>query len=164
MKRALVLTTLLCALCANAIAGGVGEDDGPVKVTSLSRPVLSGKVLGITWIGKHGRTQQRLPTPRPLDALGAITPPPGLWDTVELRVEGLTLNQGAHRLSLPIQTLELVLTEPLQGGAQVQLQVDLELPPELLGALDGDATLRAEDPRLPALEVALRDGLALQAR
>ena len=164
MKRALVLTALLCALAAHASAGGGGSGAGPVKVTSLSRPALSGRVHGITWIGKHSRVHQSLPTPRPLDALGTITPPPGLWDTVELSIEGLTLNQGAHRLSLPIQTLELVLTEPVEGGAQAQLQLDLELPPELLGSLDTDATLRAGDPRLPAFTLLLQDAMVMQVK
>lgn len=150
MNRALPLVAALALVASPRLAvGGVHSEDGPVKVPSVTRPNLTGRVLSITWVGQHGRAHQRLSAPRPLDDLGTLTPPAGDWDAVVLHLNDARLGVGETSTVLPSQTLEVVLSEPVTGGAPLQLALDLDA-----SDLDG---LQGAD----AIQAAIQDAAVL---
>ena len=159
MNRAAPLAALLALVALPRHAeGGISWEDGPVKLSQASRPVLTGKVLAITWVGNKAKAHQRLPSPRPLGSLGQITPPPGDWDTVVLHLADLNLDHAGSSQALPLTTLEIVLTEPVQGGAPLQLTLELSADDLDLAGLD------LADLDLAGLQVALQDAASLTAR
>lgn len=157
MNRVIPVCALLAVVALPRLAAaGISWEDGPVKASQPARIALTGKLVSITWEGRHGRVTQRLPAPRPLDALGELTPPPGEWDALVLNVTDLGLDLDGATRSLSLSALDLVLTEPVRGGVPLQLTLDVEPSDRLARALDAD------DPA--ALRVALQDAAALSAR
>lgn len=158
LRRAALFSLALLYPLAEATAGS-GWVGGPFKLQAYAQSLsLKGQIRGLTWVGSHGRVYQPLPTPRPIDDLGALTPPPGEWDAVVLTVSNLVLVDGTRRLALPASALELVLDEPVQGGAPVALQLDLELSPDALSGFAVADALSEADPRLAPLLRGLEDG------
>ncbi len=158
LRRAALLSLALIYPLAEAKAGG-GWVGGPFKLQAYSQSLsLKGQIRGLTWVGSHGRVYQPLPSPRPLDDIGTLTPPPGAWDAVIVSASNLVLVDGTHRLALPASSLELVLDEPVQGGAPVALQLDLELSPDALSGFAVADALSEADPRLAPLLRGLQDG------
>ena len=153
MTRALPLLALLALVVVPRLAaGGISSSDGPVKVTESARPALTGRVLSMTWVGRHGRSLQRLDAPRALEALGTLTPPVGEWDAVVLHLSAGRLELGEASVSLPFDQLELVLAEPVTGGAPLRLTLELS-------GDDLDAALGRRD--AGAIQVALQDAAVL---
>lgn len=104
---------------------------------------LNGGVIGLKWTGRHGRVVTvPLPAPRPLDDLGALPCPAGEWVELTLILEdGLTLSADEATRVLAVDQLDLVLVEPVTGGAPLALA----LTPLTLEAADwalGDDALR----------------------
>lgn len=166
MRHLPALACLAVLLGASSARGGVRFEGGPTKlVAQAERLALRAQIVGFTWTGRSGRTHQPTSTPHPLSDLGALTPPPGEWDTVTLHLAGpVTLSTTKGTLSLPLRSLEVVLDEPLSGGAPIQLELDLALSVEALAPFTGDEAIRPGDPRLPGLTAALADGALLRVK
>lgn len=139
MHRLRIVACFVGLLAAStSLAGGTGYSSGPSKLMAdLSRPALRAQVTAFTWSGRSGHARQALPTARPVSALGAITPPMGEWDTVTLHFDGpVSLETGDGVVALPLRSLEVVLEEPVSGGARIQLTLDLELRADVVQGRD----------------------------
>ncbi len=159
MRRRLLLATLAGLLATTRASGGAGTSGGPFELREASRPIsLRGVLHGITWVGHKGRVYQPLPTPRALTDLGELSPPAGAWDTALLHTSQLVLTEDDRSVRLPATTLEIVLEEPVRGGAPIHLQLNLSLGEEALRELGAETQLQGADARWPALQQALMDG------
>lgn len=129
-------------------SSGWGRQGLTGPVTRLGgAPRLSGTAGGVVWGGRHGRSVTVLfDAPRPLDALESVPCPPGEWVELSLLLEGELVVTGGRTEALALERLTVVLYEPVVGGPDQDLWLDL---PEVSALPAGER----------ALQVWLEDGI-----
>ncbi len=137
---------------ASSVASGWGRQGLTGSATRLgSAPRLSGAAGGVVWGGRHGRSFTVLfDAPRPLDALESVPCPPGEWVELSLLLEGELAVAGGRTEALTLERLTVVLDEPVVGGPDQDLWLDL---PEASTLPVGER----------ALQVWLEDGILAQS-
>lgn len=174
LLRPLLPLSLMGILLANVGVAGTQIGDpirGNVKVSLKGNTSLQGRISGMRWTSRTGRTTtQRLLSPVDFDGRLDLTVPMGEWTDVTLLfdgpvdVQGLTAGGGPLFVSVELDSLTVSFDEPVRGAGQIQsFAMDLSLPGWLgLITEDGAAVLEQGDPMVDRLAAALEDGLVLR--